>query len=78
MSARDMNCQEVLRHLVEYLDRELDADTSAALSHHLEGCRGCFSRAEFELKLKESLQAAATRPASERLRARIAELIENF
>jgi len=74
----DMNCEEVLKHLIEYLDRELDAETAAAVGHHLDDCRGCFSRAEFEMKLKESLQAAATRPVSERLRARIKDLIEKF
>lgn len=78
MNERVMTCEEVLEHLVEYLDRELDAEGSAALARHLEHCRGCFSRAEFEMKLKESLQAAATRPASERLRARIAEIIRTF
>ncbi len=78
MSKHDMDCEEVLSHLVEYLDRELDAETAAALSRHLDDCRGCFSRAEFEMRLKESLQAAATRPASERLRARIRDLIEKF
>ena len=74
----DMNCEEVLKHLVEYLDRELDTETAAAVSHHLDDCRGCFSRAEFEMKLKESLQAAATRPISERLRARMKDLLEKF
>ncbi len=78
MSQLDMNCEEVLKHLIEYLDRELDAETSAAVGRHLDDCRGCFSRAEFEMKLKESLQAAATRPVSERLRARLKDLIDKF
>jgi anti-sigma factor (TIGR02949 family) len=73
-----MDCEEVLRHLLEYLDRELDTQTSEAMSHHLEECRGCFSRAEFELKLKESLRAAGSEPASEKLRSRIKDLIDKF
>lgn len=75
---RTMNCEQVLRHLLEYLDRELDAKTSAAMSRHLEECRGCFSRAEFELKLKESLRAAGSEPASDKLRERIKDLIDKF
>jgi anti-sigma factor (TIGR02949 family) len=75
MSAHDIDCEKALEQLLEYLDRELDAQASSAMSRHLEKCRGCFSRAEFELKLKQSLQAAATKPASERLRARIRKLI---
>lgn len=78
MSAHDMNCEEVLRHLVEFLDRELEEDLAGAMSRHLEDCRGCFSRAEFEMKLKESLRATAERPASERLHARLKDLLEKF
>jgi anti-sigma factor (TIGR02949 family) len=76
--AHDMKCEEVLKHLLEYLDREVDAQTAAAMSRHLEDCRGCFSRAEFELKLKQSLQDSGKRTASERLRARIKDLIDKF
>ena len=73
-----MDCEEVLRHLLEYLDRELDSKTSAAMSRHLEDCRGCFSRAEFELKLKESLRAAGKEPVSEKMRRRIKSLVDSF
>lgn len=73
-----MDCEEVLRRLLEYLDRELDAETAAAMSRHLEDCRGCFSRAEFELKLKESLRATGEQAASDQLRRRIKDLIEKF
>ena len=73
-----MNCDEVLKHLVEYLDRELDAGTSVEISRHLDGCRGCFSRAEFEKRLKARLRAAGSRAAPERLRERIKKLVDEF
>lgn len=78
MSVRQLDCEDVIRHLLEYLDRELDADAMGAMNRHLDECRGCFSRAEFERKLKASLRAAGSRRASERLRSRIKGLIEDF
>jgi anti-sigma factor (TIGR02949 family) len=68
----------VLRHLVAYLDREIDAHTAAEIERHFEDCRGCFSRAEFERKLKTHVRAAGSRTAPERLRARIKALVEKF
>lgn len=78
MSRSTMTCEEVLKHLVAYLDRETDAHTEAEIQWHLEECRGCFSRAEFERKLKAHLRKAGSSPAPERLRARIKEMIRKF
>jgi anti-sigma factor (TIGR02949 family) len=73
-----MSCEEVLRHLVAYLDREMDAATALAIERHLEECRGCFSRAAFERKLKAHVCGTASSRAPERLRSRIRELIRKF
>lgn len=78
MSKPTINCEEVLKHLVAYLDRETDAHTTAEIQRHLEECRGCFSRAEFERRLKAQVRAAGSRLAPERLRARIKKLVEKF
>jgi anti-sigma factor (TIGR02949 family) len=73
-----MTCEEVLRHLVGYLDREADALTAAEIERHLEECRGCFSRAKFERQLKACVREAGGRTAPARLRARINDLIKKF
>jgi len=78
MSKPTINCEEVLKHLVAYLDRETDAHTAAQIDRHLEDCRGCFSRAEFERRLKSRVAATGTASAPESLRARIKALIERF
>lgn len=78
MSKPTINCEEVLKHLVAYLDRETDAHTAAEIDRHLEDCRGCFSRAEFERQLKAHVRAAGSRTAPERLRARIRKLTDKF
>jgi anti-sigma factor (TIGR02949 family) len=78
MSKPTLNCEEVLKHLVAYLDRETDAHTAAEIERHLEQCRGCYSRAEFERQLKARVRAAGSRSAPERLRARIRKLVDEF
>jgi mycothiol system anti-sigma-R factor len=71
-------CEDVLKHLVAYLDREIDAEAAAEIEHHLQECRGCFSRAEFERKLKAQVRASGAAAAPARLRARIKEIVEKF
>ena len=78
MSRPTVNCEEVLKHLVAYLDHETDAHTTAEIERHLEECRSCFSRAYFEKQLKARLRAAGSRAAPERLRARIKKLVDEF
>jgi anti-sigma factor (TIGR02949 family) len=78
MSKSALTCEEVLKHLVAYLDHESDAHTAAEIERHLERCRGCYSRAEFERQLKARVRAAGSRAAPERLRARIKKLVDEF
>jgi len=78
MSKPTLTCEEVLKHLVAYLDRDTDAHTAAEIERHLEQCRGCYSRAEFERQLKARVRAAGSRSAPERLRARIKKLVDEF
>jgi anti-sigma factor (TIGR02949 family) len=73
-----IRCEEVLRQLFAYLDREIDPRTAALIERHLEACRGCFSRAAFERKLKAQLRAAAEEPAPARLRSRIKNIVDRF
>lgn len=51
-----IGCEEALRRLAAYLDRELEAMESAEVKRHLETCRSCYSRAEFERRLKERIR----------------------
>lgn len=73
-----ISCEEALRRLLDHLDRELEADRDAEVAHHLQRCLSCYSRAEFERRLKRHLAdagRAAVRPSLEaRIRALMAEL----
>lgn len=69
-----IGCEEALQRLAVYLDRELDETASTEVERHLEKCRSCFSRAEFERRLKERIQrdlhvAAVPDAYEERIRA---------
>ncbi len=45
-------CQETLREIERFLDRELDVSVSAAIEHHLSDCNPCMQRTEFRRHLK--------------------------
>ena len=78
MSRSKINCEEVLEHLFAYLDGELDAQRQALIAEHLHACRGCFSRAEFERRLKARLTEAGEEKAPDTLVRRVQSLIARF
>lgn len=73
-----LSCEEAIRLLASYLDGELERGSSAKLEDHLERCRSCYSRHEFEKGLKE--RVAALREASPRpeFEERIRGLVSRF
>jgi anti-sigma factor (TIGR02949 family) len=73
-----LTCEEALRLLAAYLDGELDGGHRHEVADHLTRCRSCFSRAEFERRLKEQLASVGKQPVEPRLEVRIRELIERF
>jgi len=73
-----IRCEEVIAHLLSYLDGEIDDVKRAQIDRHLEECRGCFSRAEFEKALRGRVQQAADTQPSASLQERIKALIDQF
>lgn len=67
----ELSCEDVIERLFEFLDRELDEPTQREIEHHLELCRGCFSRAEFERRLRQRLSETAEATAPDSLRRRV-------
>lgn len=78
MSHHPIDCEEVIRQLFEYLDGELDENLGERIAHHLERCRDCFSRAEFERRLRERLRESSSSTAPEDLRQRIRHVMKDF
>jgi mycothiol system anti-sigma-R factor len=74
-----MNCDETLEKLWQYLDKELDGQSSSALQQHLEECRQCFSKAEFEQRLRTMLRRSCSgEQAPRELRERLSQLLRLF
>jgi anti-sigma factor (TIGR02949 family) len=73
-----INCDEALRRLFEYLDHELDAQRHAEVEEHLRTCRACYSRAEFERRLKGRLAELGEVSASQALVQRVRRLLESY
>ena len=74
-----MTCDESLRKLSQYLDRELDDAAVRELARHLAECRQCFSLTEFERRLRamvrRSCNCAEVPPA---LHERLNEILRSY
>jgi len=73
----NMQCDDALRLLAQYLDRELSDGEHADVERHLRTCRSCFSRAEFERRLKGELAALTAADVPTALQDRIRVLLDS-
>ena len=79
MSERDnIGCEEALRRLAEFIDCELSESEQDNVERHLRTCRSCYSRMEFESRLKQRLSALSGDDAPAKSRDRIRRLIQGF
>lgn len=78
MTREITNCEEAIRVLAEHLDDELDGDRRAQLLRHLDTCRSCYSRAEFEQQLKDRIKDLADEPVPAEVTHRIQGLLSEF
>jgi anti-sigma factor (TIGR02949 family) len=75
---KDIGCEEALKRLAEFIDCELPDNEQENVKAHLRTCRSCYSRMEFESRLKERLSTLSAGDAPATSRARIRKLIEGF
>ena len=74
----DINCEEVMNHLMEFLDDEVATDKSEEIHQHLHKCRSCFSRVEFERRLGDAVGDTDTTVATDDLQDRIKNMMDKF
>ncbi|MCI0444441.1 zf-HC2 domain-containing protein [bacterium] len=74
----EVSCEEVLKKILEFIDGELEEASQDQIEQHLQDCRHCFDRLEFERLLKSRISRLKNDQMSERLRRRIENLIDNF
>jgi predicted anti-sigma-YlaC factor YlaD len=79
MSAENpMTCEEALRLLAVFLDGELRGEPHHSVERHLEVCRSCYSRAEFERRLKAEIGRLRLEEVSSDFEARIRSILSSF
>ena len=76
--SRTIDCEEALRRLFEYLDAELHGEAEREMRDHLERCRTCFSRLEFERRLKAHVGDLRDEPVPSELEVRIRRILGGF
>jgi predicted anti-sigma-YlaC factor YlaD len=73
-----MTCDEALRLLAVFLDGELHDVSHAAVERHLEVCRSCYSRAEFERRLKAEIGRLRREEVSPGFETRVRNILDSF
>ena len=76
--SRPISCDEALRALAAFLDHELHADAREGIERHLEVCRSCFSRAEFERRLKDEISRLGRDEIPPGFEQRVRRLLGSF
>ena len=51
----EINCEEAAKRFNDFIDNYLKGTAKDELEHHIENCRHCFDRLEFELMLKSRI-----------------------
>ena len=76
--AKSITCIEAMSKLQAFLDNEVGAPTEDDIDHHLDNCRECFSRAEFEKTLRKKVAQLSVTKTPEDVQQRLASLIKKF
>ncbi len=71
-----IKCEEVLKHLYEYIDNQLDEVSQAEIDEHLKLCKLCCQHYDFELKLREMVvKSCFVQKAPNLLKKKIIEIL---
>jgi hypothetical protein len=55
--AKDINCDEAIKRLMDYLDDYLKNHRKSELEKHLASCSSCMNRYEFQKSLKTKISS---------------------
>jgi anti-sigma factor (TIGR02949 family) len=73
-----ITCDEALRRLAAFLDGELQGESQKEVEHHMELCRSCFSRGEFERRLKAEVRHLGDENVPPGFKERVQRLLGSF
>jgi mycothiol system anti-sigma-R factor len=77
-SPQQITCEEALKRVFDFIDEQLKGTSRAELEHHLETCRHCYDRVEFEKLVKSRLRTLQMETDSTSLKKKINSLLETF
>jgi anti-sigma factor (TIGR02949 family) len=69
-----ISCEDAIRHLLEYLDHECENHTHEEIDRHLSACQACYSRMEFEKRLRSQIKNTGGQTVPNSLKNRIDKL----
>jgi anti-sigma factor (TIGR02949 family) len=73
-----IDCEQALARIFEFIDHELKAHEREAMQHHLQTCKSCYSRVEFERRLMGKLKELRDTETSVTARGRIEKLLKSL
>ena len=78
MTKHEVDCEKALQQIFQFIDHELGGNEREAMQRHLHTCKSCFSRAEFERRLKEKVGGLREKQEVPEVRRRISRLLKTF
>jgi anti-sigma factor (TIGR02949 family) len=78
VTTKPIDCEQALKQIYEFIDRELRAGDHEAMERHLHTCKSCFSRVEFERLLKQRLGDLHDDDPDPHVSQRIRRLLKSF
>lgn len=78
MTKQQIDCEQALRQVLEYVDHELGEHDHALMEQHVRTCKSCFSRMEFERRLKQKMGTLREDEVASPLSERIKGLLKSF
>lgn len=74
----EINCEEAVSRFNDFIDKYLKGTAKEELQHHVENCRHCLERIEFEKLLKSKVASLASlNPVEEKSAKRSIENVLN-
>ena len=71
-----LKCEEVLKHLYEYVDKQLEGVSYSEIEEHLKLCKYCCSHHDFEIELRKMIiKSCFQKKAPDILKTRISEML---
>jgi len=61
---KDIDCEEAIKRLMDYIDDYLKTNRKTELEKHLASCRSCMDRYEFQKKIKTKISSLDNRSDS--------------